>query len=189
MRHSILAALIVLLSMSVLSAGTITDVSPDNAIPGQELWVEITGSGTLFGEGSETTVKLEIPGTETIYPTQFDATDYYTLHAYFEIDHAVTTGLYDVVVIESYPGHDIEYRLADGFEIDYPSDCGDVDGDGDVDINDAKSLILYVYEGIEVIDPLATSDINCDRKINLVDISMLIQYLFRGGAHPCAHCP
>lgn len=189
MRHSILAVLILLVTASALSASTIIGVSPDNARPDQELWVEITGSGTLFGEGSETTVKLEIPGTETIYPTQFDATDYCTLHAYFVIDHSVTTGLYDVVVIESFPGHDTEYRLTDGFEIDFPSDCGDVDGDGDVDIDDAKSLIVYVYEGIEVIDPLATSDINCDRKINLVDISMMIQYLFRGGAHPCANCP
>jgi len=193
MRNFILALLIMMLAVPSLSAqvGYLTDVSPDNAHPGSELWVEITGSDTHFGEGSETTVKMEIPSTNTIYPTQFHVTSHDTIQAYFVIPPDVVTGLYDVVVKEEYIEYPFQYvwRLTEEFSIEYPSDCGDIDRNGEINIDDVKLLILYVYLNESLLEPMEVADLNCDRKINLIDISQLIQYLFRGGPHPCGNCP
>ncbi len=64
--------------------------------------------------------------------------------------------------------------------------CGDIDGDNICKINDAVSLVNYLFiPGLPAPDRLQNGDTNCDDKINLVDIVWIINFIFRGGYDPC----
>jgi hypothetical protein len=63
--------------------------------------------------------------------------------------------------------------------------CGDANGSGVVDIDDAVYLIAYVYMSGPVPEPVDVGDVNCDGKIDLLDIVGIVNYLFRGGNSPC----
>ncbi|MFH1891579.1 MAG: dockerin type I repeat-containing protein [Candidatus Zixiibacteriota bacterium] len=66
-----------------------------------------------------------------------------------------------------------------------PYVCGDADGSGVVDIDDAIYLINYVYLSGPVPNPVSAGDVNCDSKIDLLDIVGIVNYIFRGGNAPC----
>jgi hypothetical protein len=80
-------------------------------------------------------------------------------------------------------------RILDFFDQESQAVCGDANGSGDIDIDDAVFLISYVYLSGPVPDPPETGDLNCDGKIDILDITILVNYLFRGGAEPCSMCP
>jgi hypothetical protein len=66
--------------------------------------------------------------------------------------------------------------------------CGDVTGDGAVDIDDVVYLIAFIFSGGPPPDPLAAGDVNCSDGANPVDIDdvvYLISYIFSGGTPPC----
>ncbi len=63
--------------------------------------------------------------------------------------------------------------------------CGDVNGDGVVDLGDVLYLISYLYKGGPAPDPLETGDVNCDGVVDLGDVLYLISYLYKGGPPPC----
>jgi len=66
-------------------------------------------------------------------------------------------------------------------------DCGDVNGDEDINIFDVVYLIDYLYrDGPEPVD-LWTADVNGDGDVNIFDIVYLIDYLYRDGPPPA--CP
>jgi hypothetical protein len=65
---------------------------------------------------------------------------------------------------------------------------GDINWDGIVDIEDAISLINYVYLGGDEPDYLPVTDLNCDGKRDLLDIIVLLNYIFRGGPMPGVGC-
>ncbi len=62
--------------------------------------------------------------------------------------------------------------------------CGDVDGDGGIDIGDVIHLINYLYEGGSAPFPLEAGDVNCDSIVDIGDVVYLINYLFRNGPAP-----
>ncbi len=66
--------------------------------------------------------------------------------------------------------------------------CGDVNGDGLVNITDVVYLLEYIFAGgpPPVIDVAA--DVNCDGYVNIADVVYLIDYIFAGGPEPCADC-
>jgi len=65
---------------------------------------------------------------------------------------------------------------------------GDINWDGEIDIDDAVSLISYVYLQSEAPPYPPVADINCDGKLSLIDIVSVISYLFRGGQDLSAYC-
>ncbi len=68
--------------------------------------------------------------------------------------------------------------------------CGDVNGDGAVDIDDAVWLINYIFcIGCEPPSPPESGDVDCQGGIDIDDVVYLILYIFSGGSAPCASCP
>jgi len=65
--------------------------------------------------------------------------------------------------------------------------CGDANGDGQINVGDAVFLINYVFKGGSAPDPLEAGDANCDGDVNVGDAVYLIAYVFKGGPEPC--CP
>jgi len=66
---------------------------------------------------------------------------------------------------------------------------GDVDGDGEVDVDDILKLVFYLYgRGMPPEPSLAAADIDCNGEVGIVDVVMLVNYVFRGAPAPdCAH--
>jgi len=190
MRSLTIALIALLAIVSNAYAGLIERALPNEARPGQELWVTITGQGTTFGQGSGTTALLRIPETgATLAPAEMQVVAPTTVHLWLEIPADQELGDYDIVITEDAPGGGTTWTLTDGFFIGYPFDCGDIDRGGVIDIDDLKAMIAYVYFDFPDPIPPERGDLNCDRKINITDISLMVRYLFRGGGHPCSTCP
>jgi hypothetical protein len=62
--------------------------------------------------------------------------------------------------------------------------CGDITGDGIVDVGDVVYLICYLYRGCPAPDPVEAADCNADDVVNVADIVCLINYLYRDGYPP-----
>jgi hypothetical protein len=63
--------------------------------------------------------------------------------------------------------------------------CGDANGDADVNVSDAVSIINYVFVGGNPPEPLKVGDVNCDGTCNVSDAVWIINYVFVGGNVPC----
>jgi len=68
-----------------------------------------------------------------------------------------------------------------------PSTCGDIDGNGLMNIQDITYLINFIYRGGPAPVPPATGDVNNSGAANIQDITYLINYLYKGGPEPV--CP
>jgi hypothetical protein len=66
--------------------------------------------------------------------------------------------------------------------------CGDVDGDGNVNVSDVVFLISFVFGDGPPPDPLEVGDVDCNGTINVSDVVYLINYVFGDGPEPCAEC-
>jgi hypothetical protein len=62
--------------------------------------------------------------------------------------------------------------------------CGDVNGDGSVDMLDILDLINYLYKGGPPPASTESADVNNDGSIDMLDILYLINYLYKGGGAP-----
>lgn len=65
--------------------------------------------------------------------------------------------------------------------------CGDVTGNGYVDIGDAIYIINYIFKEGPAPDPYSNGDVNGDLAVNIGDAVYYINYIFRGG--PAPSCP
>jgi len=62
--------------------------------------------------------------------------------------------------------------------------CGDVSGDGVVDVGDVVYLINYLYKNGSPPYPLVAGDVNADGIVDVGDVVYLINYLFKNGPPP-----
>ncbi len=65
-----------------------------------------------------------------------------------------------------------------------PAVCGDVDGNGVIDIGDVVYLMNYLFIGGSSPDPLWVGDTDFDGLVDLVDVVYLVNCLFLGGPPP-----
>lgn len=63
--------------------------------------------------------------------------------------------------------------------------CGDVTGEGIVNISDAIAIVNYVFLGGDILNPIEAADANCDTIVNVGDAVYLTNYIFMGGSSPC----
>lgn len=81
------------------SAAVLTSIDPDNASRGDNLWVTITGSSTLFGQGSETIVTFSQASPTTILTaSSVSISTTEELDAFFGIPMGAPLGSYAVKV-------------------------------------------------------------------------------------------
>jgi len=66
---------------------------------------------------------------------------------------------------------------------------GDVDGDGNVRINDGIIIVERLFQGRSALDCPDAADIDDDGRMVLTDVIFLVSYLFQGGAPPPAPGP
>jgi len=66
--------------------------------------------------------------------------------------------------------------------------CGDANGSGAVDIDDAVHLIGYIFAGGPAPEPYESGDSDCSGAIDIDDVVYLISYIFAGGPVPCDGC-
>ncbi|MBU1318842.1 MAG: IPT/TIG domain-containing protein [candidate division Zixibacteria bacterium] len=71
--------------------------------------------------------------------------------------------------------------------------CGDVDGSGDIDIDDVVYLIAWIFTGGPYPEPLIAADVHrtdCPLVVvDIDDVTHLVSYIFTGGAPPNCDCP
>ncbi len=65
------------------------------------------------------------------------------------------------------------------------SACGDITGNGNVDVADAVFLINHIFKSGPAPDPYQNANVNCDNAVNVGDVVYYITYIFRGGPPPC----
>ena len=109
------------LSMSMLLGQELVSVQPNQAPPGADFWMEITGNGTNFvasdttgGMSVVTGVHLMSPSGEELQATSFQALSETILHANFQIPMMAAMGPRHVVV-EMDGGDDL--TLENGFHV------------------------------------------------------------------------
>ena len=78
------------------------------------------------------------------------------------------------------------YHAGDGpVHLDFNYLPGDANGDWDVNVADAITLINHIFKsGDRPVWPAWRADVNADGVINVGDVVYLIYYIFRGGARP-----
>ena len=81
-----------------------------------------------------------------------------------------------------YPG------LTDGVLIVSDVQCGDLNGDGGINIADLTFLVAYLFSGGPAPDPECIADLNGDDSVNIADLTYLVAYLFGGGPEPDPGC-
>ncbi|MBI5225038.1 hypothetical protein HY989_04175 [Candidatus Micrarchaeota archaeon] len=89
-----------------------------------------------------------------------------------------------IFAFETTTGHDgITHVDYDNFAIN--QECGDVNGDGKINVVDLTYLVAYLFSGgpEPKINKLI-GDVNGDGKVNVVDITYLVNYLFKAGPAP-----
>ncbi|MBI5225230.1 right-handed parallel beta-helix repeat-containing protein [Candidatus Micrarchaeota archaeon] len=69
----------------------------------------------------------------------------------------------------------------------YPASyiCGDMNGNGHVNVVDVTYLVKYLFQSGPAPIPLKAGDVNLDGKVNVIDLSYLSNYLYRDGPTPC----
>jgi Dockerin type I domain len=68
--------------------------------------------------------------------------------------------------------------------------CGDANGDGDVNVSDAVWIVNYVFIGGPPPQPIvACGDINTDADVNVSDAMYLVVWIFAGGGPPTTCSP
>jgi hypothetical protein len=63
--------------------------------------------------------------------------------------------------------------------------CGDVDGSGNVDIDDIVSMIGYIFAGSPAPPNIAAGDVDCSGSIDIDDVVYIISFVFSSGPPPC----
>lgn len=148
-------------------------------------------------DGVNETLKLYVDGfledsTVYSYTVGFDDTSpvdigYIGFGNDFRLDGTLDElAVYD----EALTGDVVEAHFNSGQQgLGYCYICGDVDGNGVVNISDAVYLIAFIFGGGPAPSPAQVADADCNGIVNISDAVFLIAYIFGGGPTPCSGCP
>ena len=70
----------------------------------------------------------------------------------------------------------------------YPNDCGEVNGDGAINVADVVFIINAVFKSGPLPSPPCRGDANSDSAFDLGDAVFLVNYIFKSGSPPMATC-
>lgn len=70
-------------------------------------------------------------------------------------------------------------------QFDMAMQSGDLDGSGEIDIDDVVFLVNYIFGGGPAPIPLEAGDCDCSDNVDIDDVVYLINYIFAGGPLPC----
>jgi hypothetical protein len=62
---------------------------------------------------------------------------------------------------------------------------GDADLSGELDIDDAVTMIEVIFVGGQVFGPLTICDCDCTHSVDIDDVVYMVQYIFNNGPFPC----
>lgn len=141
------------------------------------IWVDFNNDIDFNDPGEQITV-TGTPGngpyTATITPPDSPGTDTVTLRV--RITYTGTVA----------PCGETSYGEVEDYSLILKHfDCGDVNGDGAVNLADITALINYYFYYGPCATPCEASDTNCDNVANIADIVYLIEYVHGGGPAPC----
>lgn len=71
----------------------------------------------------------------------------------------------------------------------FESQCGDMNVDWAIDIDDIVLLLQYVFVDDPITITVGKADVDCSGAIDIDDIVYLLNYVFGTGPEPCADCP
>lgn len=66
--------------------------------------------------------------------------------------------------------------------------CGDLTGEGELDVADIIFLLNYLFKGGDPPVPLCRGDANCNGERDAGDVVLLINFLFKNSFAPCFEC-
>jgi hypothetical protein len=69
-----------------------------------------------------------------------------------------------------------------------PEFCGDANGSGDIDIDDAVYLINFIFSSGPAPAPYESGDPDCSGTVDIDDVVYVLDYVFGGGPEPCRAC-
>lgn len=65
-----------------------------------------------------------------------------------------------------------------------PLICGDIDGNGSVDVADLTFLVDFLFRAGPPPPAMETANVDGDNGVNVADLTFLVDYLFNGGSQP-----
>ncbi len=86
------------------------------------------------------------------------------------------------------PAHNSCEALVGAYEVGCNYNCGDANGDGQVNVGDAVFQIACIFKGGADPSPFCVGDANGADGFNVGDVVYLIAYVFKGGPPPVETC-
>lgn len=162
----------------------------------EDVIVDYDDVGTITGTVTDSTTDMLLTGVliEVLDGQTVIASDstYHGRYMFAEID----TGTYDIRALsyrfDTKTITDLSVGIQDAdtvdFELNPTAVCGDVNGSGNVDVDDIVYLNYYVYYGGPAPSPLWTGNVDCSGGIDIDDLVYLTNYVYNSGPVPCAEC-
>jgi hypothetical protein len=76
-----------------------------------------------------------------------------------------------------------------GWEGQLLDTCGNINGDGQVNVGDVVFLVNHIFNNGPTPVPFEHGNVNCDGAINIGDVVYMVNHVFSDGPLPCADCP
>ncbi|MCX6832236.1 MAG: SBBP repeat-containing protein, partial [candidate division Zixibacteria bacterium] len=175
--------------------------------PDSEVVVKIGGITSEAGDSnhfsitSESGLRIDNYGAASAYSIRVEIAGHTVDTVFFHDSVTIGGNSSHVIVPDWRLNHDSLLVLVDSGMTGYFSDtlvvsnqreilfaCGDVDGEGTINIADAVYLISYIFSHGPAPSPLAAGDTDCSGDINIADAVYLINYIFSHGPQPCEAC-
>jgi len=122
----------------------------------------------------------------TVYATDVHATILTLPSDIFEVDYTY----YWHVRGKDSVGHSSSYQESPFTFIYTGNVCGDINGNGGVNISDVTYLVAFLFGGGPEPVPFLAGSVNGDYVVNISDVTYLVAYLFGGGPVPfCRTAP
>ncbi|VUT27731.1 MAG: hypothetical protein SYNGOMJ08_00281 [Candidatus Syntrophoarchaeum sp. GoM_oil] len=192
MKEKFVIGAVVLLLLSIIFAGTmvsVADVPMPNKFYGD---VTLNGNPAVIGTVIEARINDELRGSNEIVVDGNYGGDFNYLEVNGNASDNGSTIVFYVGGIET-DETAVWHSMAEPKKLDLiavgesPEEiCGDVTGNGAVDMDDVYMLLDYVRNPTG--DPIDGGDVNCDHTINMGDLILLLNHVNNPGKYYLTCC-